>query len=225
MKNNNIIFLSHPYTENTPSYGNRDMVKISSNSLITSGAPANSSSWVFTNNHIGTHIDAPYHFDPDGLKILDLTPSDWIFNNVAIIDIPVKGAKLIKNSEIDRFPIDSNLDLLLIRTGYENYRKDAKYWDDNPGISPDVATYLRKKFRRLRCIGFDFISITSWKHRKIGMESHRAFLCPPINEKPIMAIEDMSLKNINGKLDWVLVSPILMEDGNGSPVTIFANIK
>ena len=223
MKKNNLIFLSHPYTSETPSYGNRDMVKITTNSSIRSGETANSSCWIFTNNHIGTHIDVPYHFSNKGKKVIDIPVDDWLFQKVVLIDVPCAEARLISDVDINEFHIDSDIEMLLIRTNYEKHRGEDKYWNDNPGLSPDVASYLRKKFPELRCIGFDFISITSWKYRKTGRESHKAFLAPEGNEVPIMAIEDMSLKNATKNINWVIVAPIIVEDGNGAPVTIFAN--
>ena len=223
MQKDNIILLSHTYSNITPSYGNRDMFKATPNSSISSGESANSSCWIFTNNHLGTHIDVPYHFDIKGKMLTDIPPADWIFYTVEIVDVHCKKAKLIDIRNFENFSIDSNIDLLLIRTTYENYRGTDKYWNDNPGLSPELANYFRKNFPKLRCIGFDFISITSWKHRSVGKTSHRAFLSPDNNALPIMAIEDMSLKYLNGKINWVIVSPIFVENENGAPVTIFAN--
>ncbi len=220
---NNLLFLSHPYTSDTPSYGNRDMVKVTANSSISSGETANSSCWVFTNNHIGTHIDVPFHFNDKGKKVADYEAKDWVFLNVVLIDVPCEKATLISEKEIQKFDINPEVEMLLIRTDYENYRYLDKYWNDNPGLSPDLASYLRKKFPKLRCVGFDFISITSWKYRKEGRESHKAFLAPSGDENPILAIEDMSLRNIKTKIDWLVVAPIIVEDGNGAPVTVIAN--
>jgi arylformamidase len=224
MLKNNIVLLSHTYSSSTPSYGNRDLFKSTVNSSICSGETANSSCWTFTTNHLGTHIDVPYHFSETGIKLTDIPPTDWIFNIVEIIEIHCDKAKLIDITDLEAISIDPNIELLLIRTNYENYRRTDKYWNDNPGISPEVADYLRSKFSKLRSIGFDFISLTSWKHRLLGKTSHKTFLSPENNAKPILAIEDMSLKNLKGKIDWVIVSPILVENENGAPVTIFANI-
>ncbi len=223
MKKDNLIFLSHPYTIDTPSYGNRDMVKIASNSSINSGATANTSTWVFTNNHIGTHIDVPFHFSNSGSKVIDIPANDWLFQKVALVDIPCEDAKLICEEDLSVFQLPSDIEMLLMRTNYETYRGEDKYWNDNPGFAPAVAHYLRKNYPRLRCVGFDFISVTSWKYREIGRESHKTFLAPGKNLNPIMAIEDMSLKKISGKINWLLVAPIIVVDGNGAPVTIFAN--
>lgn len=222
---NNLLFLSHPYSTETPSYGNRDMFKVTTNSSIRSGETANSSCWVFTNNHIGTHVDVPFHFNDNGKKVADYNANDWFFSNVVLIDVPCEEAILISENEIKKFDIDLDVEILLIRSGFEKNRKINNYWNDNPGLSPDLAQFLRKKFPKLRCIGFDFISITSWKFRKEGRESHKAFLSPNENKKPILAIEDMSLKNIKTKIDWLVVAPIIVEDGNGAPVTVIANLK
>jgi len=219
---NNLLFLSHPYTSNTPSYGNRDMVKITVNSSIRLGDTANSSCWVFTNNHIGTHVDVPFHFKEDGKKVADYSADHWVFTEVALIDIPCKEAILIGENEIEQFNLNPEIEILLIRTGFEENRGKANYWNDNPGLSPDLAKYLRNKFPNLRCLGFDFISITSWKYRKEGRESHKKFLAPKINENPILVIEDMSLKNAKKKINLLIVAPIIFEDGNGAPVTVIA---
>ncbi len=221
--NNNLLFLSHPYSSQTPSYGNRDMVKVTANSSIKAGETANSSCWVFTNNHIGTHIDVPYHFDISGKKVGDYSAADWLFTKVGFVEIVCAESVLIGEDDLADAELNPDIEILLIRTSYEDFRFEKKYWNDNPGLSPTLASYLRNRFRNLRCIGFDFISITSWKSRDEGRKSHRAFLAPEDGGMPILAIEDMSLKNISGALDWLIVAPIIMEDGNGAPVTVIAN--
>ena len=94
MNVNNIQYLSHPYATDTPSYGNRDKVEITSNTSIEMGDIANSSRWLFTNNHIGTHVDVPFHFDCEGKKFLDFSPKEWIFQNFALVDVPCDGTRL-----------------------------------------------------------------------------------------------------------------------------------
>ena len=219
----NYICLSHIISHDTPSYGNRDNVSIKANSSIQKGETANCSSWVFSNNHIGTHIDSPYHFCENGKKTYEIPVDDYIFNNVHLMDIPCKEAKLIGIKDFEKsLPINNEIELLLIRTDFENLRNEDDYWNNNPGIAPELADYFRKNYPKIRCIGFDFISLTSWKYRVEGRESHKAFLCPD-KGKPILVIEDMSLKSLNKKINWVVVAPLFVEDGNGGAVTVFAN--
>ena len=218
------ICLSHILSQNTPSYGNRDRIFIRANSAIQNGETANTSTWIFSNNHIGTHIDAPYHFCETGRRTYEIPVDEYIFNQVHLIDIPCTNAKLIGIKDLENISeIKKNIELLLIRTGFEHFRQNEKYWNDNPGISPELAGYLRKNYPKLRCIGFDFMSITSWKYRGEGRESHKEFLCPEQGQNAIMAIEDMSLKLIKNQINWVIVAPLFVEDGNGGVVTVFAN--
>ncbi|MDR3696316.1 cyclase family protein [Mucilaginibacter sp.] len=218
--------MSHIISQNTPAYGNRDKITINANSSIIKGDTANTSSWIFSNNHIGTHIDSAFHFCQNGRKTFEIPVEEFYYRNVILVDIPCTEAKLINVSDFDTVSenIDPGLELLLIRTGYENYRAIDKYWDDNPGLAPELANYFRAHFPKLRCVGFDFISLTSWKFRPEGRESHRQFLCPPGNNSCILVIEDMALKNVDSDIDWVIVAPLFVEDGNGGAVTVFAKI-
>jgi kynurenine formamidase len=209
----------------TPSYGNRDKITIQANSSIQNGDTSNTSCWLFPNNHIGTHIDVPRHFDNDGIRVSEIPLKDFFFYTIALVDIPCDSAKLITENDFDSWTIAPHIDLLLIRTGYENLRTQASYWNNNPGLSPELAAYLRNRFPHLRCIGFDFISLTSWKYRPEGRLAHKAFLCPNDAGNSIFIIEDMSLKKINQVIKEVIAIPLYVEDGNGAPVTVFAEIN
>ncbi|MEE9910695.1 MAG: cyclase family protein [Deltaproteobacteria bacterium] len=218
------ICLSHIISQDTPSYGNRDRIFIRTNSAIQKGDSSNSSAWIFSNNHIGTHIDSPYHVNQDGKKTYEIPVDDYVFNHVRLVDIPCTGARLIGIEDFKKAaPLGRDMELLLIRTGFENLRHEECYWNDNPGIAPESANYLRENYPDLRCIGFDFLSLTSWKYRVEGRQSHKEFLCPAPGQKVLMVIEDMSLKAAGNKINWVVVAPFFAEDGNGGTVTVFAN--
>lgn len=219
------ILLSHILNENTPSYGNRDKIIIEANSSISNGETANSSRWEFTNNHIGTHIDVPRHFSEIGKCTFDYDIDYFIFRKVALIDLPCIEGHLIEPNDIETINIPPDIEFLAIRTGFENYRNEDKYWNSNPGLKPCLATYLRKKFPKLRCIGFDFISITSWLHRSEGKLAHKAFLCPENGEKEILAIEDMALSRVNREIGEIIVSPLFIGDGNGGAVTVICKFN
>lgn len=221
-----IIFLSHPLALDTPSYGDRDRLELIPNSSIKEGASANTSKWVFSNNHIGTHIDTPYHFDENGKKTLDYSAQEWIFNRIAVIKVPCTDGRLITASDFEDRNIDQDIDLLLINTDYEQYRDTDKYHNDNPGLAASLAGYLRNRFPNLRCVGYDSISVTSWNHRVEGRLAHAAFLSTSSPAQPILAIEDVSFETLkDNSLDWVVVAPLRVEDGNGGPVTIIAKTK
>ena len=162
----------------------------------------------------------PRHFSDNGKKTTDYPICDYVFEKCQVIDVPCKTAKLITMSDLNGLRED--VDLLLIRTGYESKRGTDEYWNNNPGLDPELADDLRNKCQNLRCVGFDFISVTSWQHRAEGRMAHKAFLAPDSCAREIWAIEDMSLRKAPDDIKKVIVAPLLVEDGNGSSVTVIA---
>src|ERR1700749_4058299 len=100
MRNN--IVLSHLISQSTPAYGNRDRIFIRDNSSILKGETANSSCWIFSNNHIGTHIDSPRHFSATGLKTHDFPANDFFYDKVKLIDITCTSGLLIAIEDLKK---------------------------------------------------------------------------------------------------------------------------
>lgn len=216
-----MILLSHIIDSETPSYGNRDKFVVEKLSRIADGSSANSSKWTFSTNHLGTHIDMPNHFFENGKTLTDVPLDFWFSNKIQLIDVPCSNAILI---EIDHLARDINYEteILLIRTGYENFRKTDKYWNDNPGLSVSLGIWLRENRPNIKMVGFDFISLSSWKFRDKGKKAHQVFLDPNAEGDPICIIEDMALHNFNNSLNRIIVSPVFVKNTNGSPVTILS---
>lgn len=220
--NKKYIYLSHFLTPNTPTYGDRDKFSIQEISSISKGDTANSYSINFSTNHLGTHIDLPKHFFENGMVLNDFDPGYWFYNNVSLVDIPKNKGELIITEDIVNTNIDKNCDILLIRTGFEKFRNERVYWEENPGVDPSVADYLRNKYPNIRTIGFDFISLTSFQHRELGKEAHRKFLGG--KENFITIIEDMYLYDIKTYPKELVISPLLISEIDSCPVTVIATL-
>ena len=215
------IFLSHFMSQATPGFGGSRMLESKVASAIKMGKSSNSAIWTL-NNHCGTHIDVPYHFSDKGKTLSEYGAAEWTFNAPYLIEYEAKEDELIEPSSwLEATPRSS--DLLLIRTKFEMSRSETKYWQNNPGMSAEIAKWLRVNRPSIRAIGFDFISLTAFQHREAGRQAHREFLCPE-NGRPILVIEDMSLKSCPSFLKRVVVAPLLVEGADGAPVTIFAEI-
>ena len=216
-----VVLLSHILDENTPTYGNRVAFSIEEISEISKGAIANSSKWTFSTNHLGTHIDMPNHFFENGKTLTDVPLDFWFSNKIQLIDVPCSYAKLIKIEDLTT-TVNKETEILLIRTGYEKFRETNKYWNDNPGLSANLGIWLRENRPNIKMIGFDFISLSSWKYREEGKNAHQAFLNPKGSGKSICIIEDMTLNKIYVNLKSIIVSPFFVKNTNGGPVTVFA---
>ena len=218
-----IKYLSYYISNETPLYGNGKGIHFSPDKEMIKGDSCNTMNLVFP-NHSGTHIDFPYHFNPDGKTIDDYPAEFWQFNEVELIDLSgsVNDGQIIV-PDIFPKPINCEADLILIKTGYSVFRKTDRYTITPPGLSADLAPYFRQKYPKLRCVGMDLISVSSYNNRSEGRKAHHAFL-NPVEGEPILLIEDMKL-DVFDLISKVIVAPLRIEKADGVPVTVFAEIK
>jgi len=186
---------------------------------MSHGDSCNQSEWTM-NNHVGTHLDAPFHFSPEGKKIQEYSADSWVFEKPFLVSLPAAPSQIIDIGDWSS-QISPDADLLLLKTGFESKRSSEDYWAHNPGLSPDLGKWLREHRPKLRAIGFDFISATSYDHRSVGKLAHQAFLHGSEHE-PILIIEDMHLSELNESPKMVVILPVRVQDADGSPVTVIA---
>ena len=121
-------YLSHIINNATPTYGNAYNISITLSHDMKNGEVANESH-ISSPTHIGTHIDLPFHFYKNGQTIEQYDASFWIFNNPILLDIH-SNHKVLKDEIINRIntlSLDTNVDLLMIRTGIEEARGSKKF--------------------------------------------------------------------------------------------------
>jgi arylformamidase len=217
------ILLSHIIEENIPSYRNTAYLKIRPVNQIVKGDSNNSYEVTFF-NHIGTHADCQKHFIQDGKELSEYTINDFIFENVEILKIVKDKGELF--NEKDFLHYENKLyraDFLIIKTDFQKYRETDKkiYQFEGPGFSKEAAIYL-SRFKNLRGIGFDIVSLSSPLHREEGREAHRILLK---NDKFII-VEDMNLKDLKNdiRIKRLFVLPIFIKGIDSSPVTVIAEI-
>ncbi len=221
------LYLNHVLSETTPLYGGKGGVRIARVRSIVKGDTSNESELVLQ-AHSGTHMDAPRHFDAAGATLDSYAPDFWHATRPCLIEAPCEPGTVLDRSglgtALDAVPKDC--DLLLLRTGAERWRsaQPAVYAKQGPGVAPDVAHWLRRN-RKLKFLGMDFISVSSFAHREIGRESHRAFLSPhESGNPPILLVEDMALARLVRAPQLVWVVPLCYTEADGAPVTVLATV-
>lgn len=217
----NAIFLSHFIDEQTPLYGGEQAIFIEKRSEIFKGASSNTKYLKFP-NHIGTHIDFPNHFSDSGKTINDYPASFWIFQKVYVISYKAKNDEIIDKDLINMQEIPLDTEFLILNTGFGGYRESDIYWNNNPGLSPQLAKVLKTKCPNLKAIGFDFISVSSYQNRLLGREAHKEFLL----QNDILLIEDMKLDELKGKgIRSITALPLMIDKIDGCPITIIADYE
>jgi len=157
-----------------------------------------------------SHTVSMHQFDENKIQILEVC-------------LPEKDL-LIRPKHINNCHLNSNTEFLMFKTGFDRCRGEEKYWKYNLGVDIDTAEWIKKTFKRIRIIGLDSISISSWQHRDIGRKVHKKLLNP---KKPILIVEDMNLSQVNKDTVFkrVYVAPLIISKSDGSPCTILAEVK
>jgi arylformamidase len=113
-----------------------------------------------------------------------------------------------------------NPDLVLLKIGYHQYRGTDRYTLTPPGVSTKVADWLRKRYPKVRVLGMNLISVSSYANRTIGREAHHSFLNPE-SGAPILLLEDLYLEDC-GELEKVVVVLIRVQNADAAPCTVIA---
>jgi len=223
------IFLSYCLKPDLTGYGNRDKINIVKIRSQLKGDSSNES-MLTTPAHFGTHIDYPFHFDLEGKTGDRYTAEDLFFNQVTVIDISnlrVRNFIVTKEQLFNKIKengkININSDLLLLKTGFSKKRNKKEYWEKNWGIGLGVADILKITFPKLKALGMDLISISSFQNREIGRKAHQEFLV----QNNMLLIEDMDLSKLNSnvKIKKIIVAPLRFIESDASPATILAEVQ
>ena len=136
--------------------------------LEKNGVAANT--WII-HEHLGTHIDAPNHFQPGGISVDQIKPEDLIVPLV-VIDIVAKAEKNkdaeLMVSDIDKFEKTNGRirphTCVMMLSGWGKYVKTPTYMGVDssgtkhfPGFSIAAVKFLAEK-RDIAGIGVDVIS-------------------------------------------------------------------
>ena len=156
-----------------------------------------------TSIHMGTHIDAPFHFDDNGLKVLDL-PIDLYIGRALVID--VSGHESIGKEELESIDF-GGAERILLKTGS---RSDLT-------VFPEVFTYLRAdigpllKERGVRLIGVDTPSVDPETSKLV--DAHHS-----LNNNGVMILENIVLETVEPGDYELIALPLPLADADGSPV-------
>ena len=111
------------------------------------GAPAvGSMNTVFTlNTHIGTHIDAPRHFLPDGGAVDEIALDRLVMREAVVLDVSYKSANEgVTADDLDRTGIDpAPGQIAVIKTLWTDRAwGKPEFWADTIHLEPSVGEWI-----------------------------------------------------------------------------------
>lgn len=131
--------------------------------------------WAF-GSHIGTHLDAPFHYFVDG-ETLDSFPVDFFVGDAAVLDlrstVGVDSARFaaprsvgrpasIEPSDLEPFePIFDAVPFVFLRVGWAERFGRADFYNAFPSLTPETADWLAD-FPKLRILGLETPSLVAF---------------------------------------------------------------
>jgi arylformamidase len=157
--------------------------------------------------HTGTHIDAPYHFVQDGIKVDELS-LDTLIGPCQVIEVGDE-VDLITADVIFKAKISSNIPRIIFKTRNskhwlgENYEFDRNF----VGISEEGATSLVKLGMKL--VGLDYLSVAPFN---LSKPVHDIFL-----QAGLILLEGADLSKILAGIFTLVCLPVKLGATEGAP--------
>ena len=225
-----VIDLGHPLAATDPTWSGTPV--FSHTPVATFEKDTYYSAKFASDEHFGTHVDAPAHFAASGLTV-DRIPADRLVRPGLRISVASQVAK----DEDYRVTVDDLAafermhgqipegSIVLIATGwdvrwpdaskYMNVREGTKHF---PGLSVEATAYLARD-RRVAAIGIDTPSVDYGPSP--GFEAHR--VSSPLD---VYHIENATgLTSLPPTGFTVVVAPVKITGGSGAPARVFALVR
>lgn len=225
-----LIDLSHPLNERTIFWPGEQYEPFRLRTIATLERDGVLSKAVSFPEHIGTHVDAPNHFEANQPDVASLPPERWIGRGV-VLDISDRAEgdadAVLMVADIrmweerhGRIPPGA---IVLLHTGW------GRYWDRPPlyhgrdtlgrlhfpSYSPEAARVLIQE-RQVQALGVDTLSIDPGVSQKF--EVHHI-----VNGAGRYGIENLTrLEQLPATGFVVSVAPLKVEGGTGGPARVLA---
>jgi len=165
-------------------------------------------------SHQGTHLDAPFHFVPEGKRIEQM-PLEWFYGPATLLRIPKQAGEDITRADLE--PFEERLTpgaRVIYETGWHRHYGQDDYFSDFPSMTPEAAAYLAG--RRIRLLGMDTPTPS-----RAYYEVHHL-----LQQKPAEIVIVESLAHLDALPEHFLFIgfPLRFEGGDGSPIRAIAGI-
>lgn len=155
-----------------------------------------------TSTHMGTHIDAPFHYDKNGMKVDEL-PLDVYLTKAQVVDVAE-----IQNVSVENLPeIAEDVQAVLLRTAaWQDRTAFPVSW---PEFDTAIAEWMARK--GIRLLGVDVPSVDPQTSKDLPM--HQA-----MNRNGRFILEGIVLDGVPAGVYQLAALPLKITGADGSPV-------
>lgn len=156
-----------------------------------------------TSLHMGTHADAPFHFDEAGKKLHELDVKIYI-GRAKVIDVTMHA--YLGRSELEAYDLDG-AERLLLKTSETN--NPFVFPQSFIELRPDIGPYLGEK--GIFLLGIDVPSVDRTDSK--DLPTHHA-----LGDNGICIVENLMLADTEPGDYELIALPLAIQDADGSPV-------
>ncbi|OIB56360.1 cyclase family protein [Natrialba sp. SSL1] len=174
-------------------------------------------------SHTGTHIDAPSHTEPDG-AVLDSMPIERFVFDARVVDCTGRDPReAITAGDLPESDSETNCDLLLCRTDWDEYWGTDRYFD-HPYLTPDAADHCREAGWN---VGLDTLNPdptpteNTAESEPAGFQAHHTLL-----GTDMLIIENLTnLEQLpTGQPITLYAFPLALAEADGAPIRAVAEV-
>jgi arylformamidase len=158
---------------------------------------------VTMSTHTGTHIDAPYHFDNAGKRVIDLDFNLYI-GPAKIVHLQQPASIGIK--DLQSVPL-KGVKRLLIKT--DAWKDKTVFPESIPHIEPELAAFLAEQGVQL--LGLDLPSVDPLDSKELSAHHE-------LNRHGIHILEGLVLDEVEPGEYELAALPLPLAEADGSPV-------
>lgn len=156
--------------------------------------------------HMGTHVDAPFHFLQDGATVESL-PLGVMMGLAQVIDLP--DVDVINLEALTSAGIQKGIERVLFKTRNSTYwaNHETEFQPGFVGIGADGAEFL--VWQGIKLVGLDYLSIAPY-HK--STETHQTLL-----KHSVVILEGLDLSQVSAGIYWLNCLPLKLAGSDGAP--------
>jgi arylformamidase len=201
-----IIDISVPLKPDMPTWPDSVGLRLIRTMSLEAGDKANVSR-LDCDVHMGTHVDAPWHFLNDGFTVDEMS-LDVLIGPATVAYLP--EASVITANELADLNLASGIQRLLLKTrnsglwaaGVTKFRKDYV------ALSADASRWVVD--RGIRLVGIDYLSVQCYEDNPL---THQILM-----QAGVIIVEGLNLAGVQAGSYELICLPIRLVGADGAPV-------